>query len=149
MTPEERFADLELRRRELENELQLVVEQMHGDQAKCKTSIENRGGGLEREIMERWAASGTEQVKVKGLTLYVRSELIGTAAESPDHLCDAFEASGLGDMVKTRREVNFQTLRGFLNEQEKDDDGYPILPTQELQEAVDVKQKMTLRTRKA
>lgn len=106
------FAALETARRELETRLK---------------AVEERIAALKPGLINMFACDGIQNVTLNGLVVYLRRDLWARADHSdPDRLAAAFEAAGIGWMLK--RQVNGQTLSAWIREQEADETGAPVLP---------------------
>ena len=105
-----RYVELELRRRELEDELKAVKAEARG---------------LEEEILNQFADLGCQNMNVDGLTLYIRQER--WYGKKPDvtaeQVCDALNQCGFAYLVKEGYNAN--SLRGALNELVKNDEPIP------------------------
>lgn len=144
------FVQLEMHKNERMASIQTFIEEMYGPDAKATLKIEGKGGGVEQSLREAWAKEGIDQVKVSGRTVYIRSEVVGFAAGgNKPRMFAALNDAGYGDLVITREDVNYNTMRSFLREFPKDEDGLPELPTQELEEAIELQKRTSVQTRKA
>lgn len=136
-----RFIDLDEQRKRKEGEVDTIKEEL---------------ALLEPLIMERFENAGMQSMKsAQGATIYIRRELWASAADGAELLLlESLKAIGLGDMVKEK--VNTQTLSAFVREQEKEhfpgvtrpEDIMKVLP-QQLQYALKLTEKFSLRTRKS
>lgn len=132
-----RFAELEARRRELEEELK-VIEQEQGE--------------LEPQVLEQFVESGVSKVTINGLTVYMSTTLwAGVARRDDETPEDAYERAcarltelGLGDFVQTR--FNTQSLSAYFREQQKAPGGIAL---EAFEGAIEIGEKVKLRARKA
>jgi predicted nuclease with TOPRIM domain len=140
---------------DLVNEFIELDEQRKGKEGEVE-KIKERMAELEPEIMKRFENAGMQSMKSKmGRTIYIRRELWASAAEGAEVLLlETLKAIGLGDMVKEK--INTQTLSAYVREVEKDSfNGQAVDPVElikvlpdQLQPALKVTQKFSLRTRK-
>ena len=140
---------------DLVNEFIELDEQRKGKEGEVE-NIKERMAELEPEIMKRFENAGMQSMKSKmGQTIYIRRELWASAAEGAEVLLlETLKAIGLGDMVKEK--INTQTLSAYVREVEKDSfNGQAVDPVElikvlpdQLQPALKVTQKFSLRTRK-
>jgi len=144
------FVGLEHMKDDVMEKLQEVIQTMYGSDAKATLKIEGKGAGVEHQLRVQWAKENIDQVKVSGRTVYIRSEVIGFAAGGDkNRMFEAFQDAGYGDLVVIRKDVNFNTMRGFLKEFKIDEDGLPVLPTPELEQAIETQKRISVQTRKA
>lgn len=145
------FVQLESEKDVLMETVRQIIEDLYGPDAKAKLTIEGKGsGGIEHRLRAQWAKENLTQVKISGRTVYLRSEVVGfaTGGDKP-RMHAALREAGYGDLVVSKEEVNYNTMRGFLGEFPKDDDGLPVLPTPELEAAIELTKRVSVQTRKA
>lgn len=105
---------------------------------------------VEQDLMEAWAREGTQQVRTNGRTVYVREEWIGSAEDgNTEAMCDALEAAGFGDLVKTSRGVHFRTMGSFVKEHVDEESGEPTFPTEDLQKKIRATKRVSVRSRRS
>ena len=134
-----RYTELDHERRELEEKLKEVKDEL---------------SELDAELQSAMAEDGVDKMTINGLTLYVRREIRGGARDGDKRrMIQAFRDAGMEDMVASREEIPWKRLTSYLTELaengQTDEFGLPSLPTQELEEAVDVYERRSIRTRKA
>lgn len=146
----QRFVELELQRRRLEEDLKANREE---------------AGPLERELLQEFAADGVQNLRINGVLVYVQRELwAGIVRDdperdraTPEELARAVEAlkdAGLDDYVKET--FNTQSVSAYVREQVRNaglDTAEPAAMYAALPSAfagtISVSEKFSLRTRKA
>lgn len=146
------WAEIEDRINDLKSQLEAEYRKLHGPDARIGT-VEVKGKsdelGLEPALVSAFAMEGVEKIRIAGRTVYIRSELVGFYSDK-DRAHAALREAGYGSLVKTVESVHFNTMKSFLNELEIDPDtNLPVLPTDELQEAIEVRRRNSVRTRKS
>ena len=109
-----KYADLEVRRRELENDLKDVERQMSEMQA---------------DLLILMADTGIDKTTINGITFYPKRRLFGAIVEgcTKADVADALIASDLGDFVQNTYNAN--TLNGYVASFDRESDE-PLTPGQ-------------------
>ena len=123
--PISRLVELDVRKRELEEELKGISEER---------------AAIEEQLLDKWAEEGVQNMRVNGMTVYLHRQL--WASVKPDEksrAIDIFEANGMKDMLS----VNTQTLSAWVREQEEG--GIP----EAIKEILNTEERFAIRTRRS
>ncbi len=101
------YADLEVRRRELENDLKEVTRQMDE---------------MEPAVLAHMADNGIDKATINGVTFFPKRRLFGSIVEgcSKADVADALIAADLGDFVQNTYNAN--TLNGYIASFDRESD---------------------------
>jgi len=81
-------------------------------------SIKARRQVVEEQLLEQFAESGTQSVKVNGRTVSMRRDLYSKVLD-PERLNDALRAAGFGDLIEEK--VNSMRLSALVREIDRGD----------------------------
>ncbi len=109
----QRFAELSEQKTALNAELNKVKSELDG---------------LKDQVMEYFADAGIQSTKLEsGRSVYIHRQLWAAKVDedmSGAEIVSALQSSGLGDLGT----ANWASLSAWCREQDRDDDGMPILP---------------------
>lgn len=115
-----RFVELDARKRVLEPELDAIKKEM--------AALGDEEGALFEDFVEL----GQQNVKLNGVTVYLKGQIWAGAAKRPDGSPDyalsnaALREAGVGELIEER--FNAQVLSSWVRELPRDDSDMPILP---------------------
>lgn len=112
--------------------------------------VKSQRAEVEQELLEKMAEEGLDQVRAQKHTVYIRREFWPKVLdESPGKQCLIKKLKSHPDTRPFIREsYHTQTLRSWILELPRDDDGLPILPKR-LSDLLGVSDKFSVQTRKA
>lgn len=102
-----RYAELEERRRELEDELKATEQEM---------------GRMEQDLLNSMAEGQCDKITLRGITFFPKRRIFAAPAEgySRSEVADALIAAGLSDFVKN--DYNANTLNGYISSFNRESD---------------------------
>lgn len=110
----DRYAELDIRRRELEDELK---------------AVEKEQAEMQAALLADMADSQCDKITLRGITFYPRRRIFAGPAEgySRNDVADGLIAAQLGDYVKN--DYNANALNGFVSAFDKESD-LPLTPAE-------------------
>ena len=125
---------------------------MYGKDSKVKVSYEKKSDkdGVAYKTHVAMSAEDVGSLRVLERTVYIRHELRGTAVDNnTEAMIKVLIGTNNGHIVDDKPRVPWKSMQGWLNELDKDEDGMPILPNEELDSVINITQRDSVRSRKS
>lgn len=108
-------------------------------------SAKDEADRLQESLLEEYAQEGIPSITIDGMTVYMHRSIWASPAEgiSNDRFVGTLKSVGLDHFVKET--YSSQTLSAYVRELMKEEESLP----EELEEAIRVTEKYSLRTRRA